>query len=162
MQYLRVCGRGRLPPELGTAGCPCDTSRTSLMPAVGLGLMTATTCVDVHRRHLFSARNSPCAQGFFTLYRNLFSRLAQEENLISDIEYPPFGYSTWRWISSEEPTESARNFYTAWTSFSTMKDFVWMDRYNTVDAPDRRIRRFVPLLYYVWREHVNRDNAYPD
>ncbi|KAG6336369.1 hypothetical protein ID866_2726 [Astraeus odoratus] len=81
--------------------------------------------------------------GFFVLYRNLFSRLAQEENLIAEIDYPSFGYSTWKWLSSENPSEAARNFYYAWTNFSTMKEFAWMDHYNTIDAPDRRIRRLM-------------------
>ncbi|KAH7884590.1 DnaJ-domain-containing protein [Phlebopus sp. FC_14] len=83
------------------------------------------------------------ANGFFTLYRNLFARLAQEENMISEIEYPSFGYSTWSWTSPTAPSESARNFYNAWLNFSTMKDFIWMEHYNTTDAPDRRIRRLM-------------------
>ncbi|KAL4066764.1 DnaJ-domain-containing protein [Scleroderma citrinum] len=81
--------------------------------------------------------------GFFTLYRNLFSRLAQEENLISEIEYPSFGYLAWRWVSSQSRTECARDFYAAWVNFSTMKEFTWMDQYNTTDAPDRRLRRLM-------------------
>ncbi|KAF9223560.1 DnaJ-domain-containing protein [Gyrodon lividus] len=82
-------------------------------------------------------------KGFFTMCRNLFSRLAQEENMISEIEYPSFGYSTWSWISPTTPSEATRNFYNAWLNFSTMKEFTWMEHYNTVDAPDRRIRRLM-------------------
>ncbi|KIJ14207.1 hypothetical protein PAXINDRAFT_79588 [Paxillus involutus ATCC 200175] len=82
-------------------------------------------------------------EGFFTLYRNLFSRLAQEENMISEIEYPSFGFSTWSWTSPTTPSEAARNFYTAWLNFSTMKEFMWMEQYNTADAPDRRTRRLM-------------------
>lgn len=80
-------------------------------------------------------------QGFFTLYRNLFSRLAQEEAMLSDIEYPQFGYSTWSWASPTIPSEAVKNFYSAWLNFSTVKEFMWMDHYNTLDAPDRRTRR---------------------
>lgn len=83
----------------------------------------------------------PFFQGFFTLYRNLFSRLTQEENMLSDAEYPQFGYSTWSWTSLTTPSEAVKNFYNAWLNFSTLKEFMWMDLYNTVDAPDRRIRR---------------------
>ncbi|KAF8121833.1 DnaJ-domain-containing protein [Boletus edulis] len=79
--------------------------------------------------------------GFFTLYRNLFTRLAQEENMVAEIEYPQFGYSTWTWTSPTTPSEAVKNFYNAWLNFSTLKEFTWMDHYNTLDAPDRRIRR---------------------
>ncbi|KAG9315098.1 DnaJ-domain-containing protein [Chiua virens] len=81
--------------------------------------------------------------GFFSIYRNLFSRLAQEEAMLSDIEYPQFGYSTWTWTSLTTPSETVRNFYNAWLNFSTLKEFTWVDYYNTVDAPDRRIRRIM-------------------
>lgn len=81
--------------------------------------------------------------GFFTLYRNLFSRLAQEENFLDALEYPSFGYSTWTWASSERPSEAARHFYNAWINFSTMKEFAWMEKYNATEAPDRRIRRLM-------------------
>jgi DnaJ family protein A protein 5 len=66
--------------------------------------------------------------------------------MISEIEYPSFGFSTWSWTSPTTPSEAARNFYTAWLNFSTMKEFMWMEQYNTVDAPDRRTRRSVSLL----------------
>ncbi|KAF8556166.1 DnaJ-domain-containing protein [Imleria badia] len=81
--------------------------------------------------------------GFFTLYRNLFSRLAQEEGMLSDIEYPHFGSSTWSWTSPTTPSGAVKNFYSAWLNFSTLKEFTWMDHYNTLDAPDRRIRRIM-------------------
>jgi DnaJ family protein A protein 5 len=81
-------------------------------------------------------------QSFFTIYRNLFTRLAQEENLISQIEYPSFGDASWPWSipkSTNEP--AARNFYNAWINFVTLKDFVWMEQWNLAEAPDRRVRR---------------------
>ena len=82
-------------------------------------------------------------QGFYTLYRNLFGRLAQEEAVISEIEYPSFGYSTWPWAAEAKAdnTEAARRFYNAWLNFSSMKDFTWMEQWNTAEAPDRRVRR---------------------
>lgn len=66
--------------------------------------------------------------------------------MLSDIEYPQFGYSTWSWTSTT-PSEAVKNFYLAWLNFSTLKEFTWMDHYNTLDAPDRRIRRSVdPII----------------
>ncbi|KAH7928282.1 DnaJ-domain-containing protein [Leucogyrophana mollusca] len=83
--------------------------------------------------------------GFYTLYRNLFGRLAQEEAVISEIEYPSFGYSTWPWAAEAKAdnTEAARRFYNAWLNFSSMKDFTWMEQWNTAEAPDRRVRRLM-------------------
>jgi DnaJ homolog subfamily A member 5 len=82
-------------------------------------------------------------QSFFTIYRNLFSRLAHDESLISDTSYPSFGSSTWPWTAATKTTgdESAKVFYSSWINFSTAKEFTWMDRYNLSDAPDRRNRR---------------------
>lgn len=68
--------------------------------------------------------------------------------MLSDIEYPPFGYSTWSWTSPTTPSEAVKNFYNAWLNFSTSKEFTWMDHYNTLDAPDRRIRRSTILIIY--------------
>ncbi|KAI6104794.1 DnaJ-domain-containing protein [Pisolithus thermaeus] len=100
-----------------------------------------------HLSHFFDATRWSAfddgENGFFTLYRNLFSRLAQEENFVDALEYPSFGYSTWTWVSSERPSEAARHFYNAWTNFSTMKEFTWMEKYNITEAPDRRIRRLM-------------------
>lgn len=82
-------------------------------------------------------------KSFFTIYRNLFSRLAHDESSVSDIPYPDFGNSTWPWAATTkaDDEEAARIFYSAWINFSTSKDFTWMDRYNISDAPDRRYRR---------------------
>ncbi|KAI5987170.1 DnaJ-domain-containing protein [Pisolithus marmoratus] len=100
-----------------------------------------------HLSHFFDATRwsafDDSENGFFTLYRNLFSRLAEEEFLIDTLEYPSFGYSTWSWSSSERPSEAARHFYNAWINFSTMKDFTWMEKYNIAEAPDRRVRRLM-------------------
>ena len=89
------------------------------------------------------------AQGFFTIYRNLFLRLAAEENNFLDkpMEYPNFGKSSWSWASSkagsaaDDGSEPVRNFYNTWMAFSTAKDFAWRDLWNTAEAPDRRVRR---------------------
>ncbi|KAG8933200.1 hypothetical protein FRC01_010546 [Tulasnella sp. 417] len=87
--------------------------------------------------------------GFFTIYRNLFTRLAYEENNFNEhpVDYPSFGNSSWTWTGSgpspdsRSPPEAARKFYNAWLSFSTAKDFVWKELWNVGEAPDRRVRR---------------------
>ncbi|KAG9018041.1 hypothetical protein FRB90_012544 [Tulasnella sp. 427] len=90
--------------------------------------------------------------GFFTIYRNLFTRLAYEENNFNEqnVDYPSFGTSSWPWTASSglssdlnTPREAARTFYNAWLSFSTAKDFAWKDLWNVAEAPDRRARRMM-------------------
>ncbi|KAJ7032476.1 hypothetical protein C8F04DRAFT_1106974 [Mycena alexandri] len=80
---------------------------------------------------------------FFTIYRSLFARLQAEEALISDIEYPSFGYAGWTWAPAAKASDGARTFYAAWTNFATAKDFAWMDQWNLSEAPDRRVRRLM-------------------
>lgn len=96
--------------------------------------------------------------GFFTIYRNLFTRLAQEENLISQIEYPSFGDASWPWSipkSTNEP--AARNFYNAWINFATLKDFIWMEQWNLAEAPDRRVRRLMERDNKKARDEARKD-----
>jgi DnaJ family protein A protein 5 len=78
------------------------------------------------------------------IYGNLFRRLAQEEAQFADVVYPAFGSSAWLWASPDKSSiEVAKIFYSAWTNFSTEKDFVWQEQWNLNEAPDRRIRRYV-------------------
>ncbi|KAF8622578.1 hypothetical protein AX15_006923 [Amanita polypyramis BW_CC] len=84
--------------------------------------------------------------GFFSIYRNLFDRLAVEEAWFSkDTDYPSFGYVDWLWAPSNEShnAPSVKKFYTVWANFSTTKDFSWSDKWNIGDAPDRRVRRLI-------------------
>ncbi|KAH9958552.1 DnaJ domain-containing protein [Russula dissimulans] len=82
---------------------------------------------------------------FFTVYRNLFDRLASDERQHADIEFPSFGYSTWDWTaqSKERPSEAARLFYNFWLNFATAKEFWWSDQWNISEAPDRQVRRLM-------------------
>ncbi|CCM04694.1 uncharacterized protein FIBRA_06880 [Fibroporia radiculosa] len=78
---------------------------------------------------------------FFTIYRNLFNRLAHDESQFVEMPYPSFGYSTWPWTpaSKSDAEQAARTFYNFWLNFVTSKDFNWAELWNTTDAPDRRI-----------------------
>ncbi|KAF7789789.1 hypothetical protein EIP86_000735 [Pleurotus ostreatoroseus] len=84
---------------------------------------------------------------FFTLYGNLFARLAQEESQWGENtgSYPSFGDSTWQWLppSKDESYKAARTFYNIWMSFSTAKDFAWAESWDVNEAPDRRVRRLL-------------------
>ncbi|KAH8094576.1 DnaJ-domain-containing protein [Cristinia sonorae] len=86
---------------------------------------------------------------FYSLYRNLFARLAQEESQWDDERsvsvLPSFGDSTWPWAepSKSEASTAARTFYNYWLHFSTAKDFSWKDQWDLAEAPDRRVRRLL-------------------
>ncbi|EKM78162.1 hypothetical protein AGABI1DRAFT_61214, partial [Agaricus bisporus var. burnettii JB137-S8] len=81
---------------------------------------------------------------FFTIYRNLFSRLQAEEAMFSEAaEYPSFGDSTGEWNSTTEDGQTVKQFYAFWLNFSTEKDFVWSEKWNLSEAPDRRVRRLM-------------------
>lgn len=104
-----------------------------------------TTCLIINRRIIYCLM-----QGFFTLYRNLFARLAFEEaewsnHSVSD--YPSFGLATWTWSGpgkgQPNSAEGARFFYNYWLSFATEKDFSWIEAWSTNEAPDRQIRRLM-------------------
>jgi DnaJ homolog subfamily A member 5 len=93
-------------------------------------------------------------QGFFFIYRNLFSRLQSEEAMFgSDADYPSFGYSKWPWSTEMkkriEADGAAREFYTVWSNFATEKDFAWVEQWKLSEAPDRRVRRCVHIHLYI-------------
>ncbi|KAL6877170.1 DnaJ domain-containing protein [Trichoderma novae-zelandiae] len=83
------------------------------------------------------------ANGFFSITRDTFEHLAEEEEAAADYdgtecpEYPTFGSSSSDFDSTVKP------FYSAWIGFSTKKSFVWQDKYRLSDAPDRRTRRWM-------------------
>ncbi|KAJ6513437.1 DnaJ domain-containing protein [Mycena sanguinolenta] len=94
---------------------------------------------------------------FFTIYRNLFARLQAEEALISDSDYPSFGYAGWSYQPTDKKSDGARTFYNAWTNFASMKDFGWMDQWNLNEAPDRRVRRLMEKDNKKAREDARRE-----
>ncbi|TFK50070.1 DnaJ-domain-containing protein [Heliocybe sulcata] len=83
--------------------------------------------------------------GFFTIYRNLFNRLAHDESFYNDVTLPSFGNSTWPWVPAAKGEEmtAARTFYNFWTNFATSKEFEWMEAWDLTSAPDRRVRRIM-------------------
>ncbi|KAI8076546.1 uncharacterized protein B0P05DRAFT_512069 [Gilbertella persicaria] len=92
-------------------------------------------------------------KGFYNVYRNLFQRLANEEeeafrnnppedddDIHSATYYPSFGNAETSFIDANEGY-SVKDFYGAWSNFSTVKSFAWMDKWRLSDAPNRYVRR---------------------
>ncbi|RAK92750.1 DnaJ-domain-containing protein [Aspergillus costaricaensis CBS 115574] len=105
-----------------------------------------TTADDIYR--IFS-RFSPqmefsdSSDGFYGGLREVFSRLAAEEEIacrgenVEIISYPTFG------CRGDDFERVVRPFYVAWGGFSTKKSFAWKDVYRYSEAPDRRVRRLM-------------------
>jgi len=96
-------------------------------------------------------------QGFFSIFKTLFSTLEKEEEDYKDINSDEnlsnfhqiktsFGKQTDKYeeVYEYEGNEtSLKIFYNKWLNFSTQKSFSWCDKYKPSDAPDRRIRRLI-------------------
>ncbi|KAI8060787.1 hypothetical protein BC940DRAFT_350378 [Gongronella butleri] len=99
-------------------------------------------------------------KGFYTVYRQLFHKLAAEEedahqsrppdDDLDDqdeaefVPLPSFGSSTTPFADKDGYLgygAYARDFYTAWCNFTTYKSFRWMDKWRLSDAPNRFARR---------------------
>jgi DnaJ family protein A protein 5 len=84
-------------------------------------------------------------RGFYSVYDDLFQRLAKQEAEARgaraerrDASPPPplprFGLSGGRW-------PEVGVFYAEWSGFATAKEFSWADEYNPAAAPNRQVRR---------------------
>ena len=61
--------------------------------------------------------------------------------------------------------QAARDFYTVWMNFATAKDFTWFEQWNTSEAPDRRVRRYILRIFvsydtmsYIYIRLMEKDN----
>nr|XP_022313073.1 dnaJ homolog subfamily C member 21-like [Crassostrea virginica]XP_022313074.1 dnaJ homolog subfamily C member 21-like [Crassostrea virginica] len=81
-------------------------------------------------------------QGFYAVYRVVFELLTEEdiefmEDKESPQEIPGFG-------RSDSPYETiVKPFYDYWENYFTSKSYVWVEKYDTREAPDRRVRRIM-------------------
>ena len=83
-------------------------------------------------------------QGFYTVYCDLFGRLARQEaeaagkaSATGASAQASFGDSAADW-------PVVARFYTEWMSFSTCKDFSWGDQYHPPSAPHRKVMHSRP------------------
>lgn len=79
-------------------------------------------------------------QGFYAVYSNVFRIIAKEDAEFAtdeDLEIPEFG------TSSSDYEEVVQPFYAFWQSYSTLKSYVWLEKYNIREAPNRRVQRLM-------------------
>ncbi|KFO80009.1 DnaJ subfamily C member 21, partial [Cuculus canorus] len=78
-------------------------------------------------------------KGFFTVYRQVFEKIAKEEVEYTTHEgteeFPTFGYSDSDYDTVVHP------FYAYWQSFCTQKNFAWKEEYDTRHASNRWEKR---------------------
>ncbi|KAL3841985.1 hypothetical protein ACJMK2_020061 [Sinanodonta woodiana] len=80
--------------------------------------------------------------GFYTVYRKVFHTIAEQDYTFMDDrdsgdELPDFGNST------DSYEEIVKPFYDFWETYCTAKSYVWVDKYDIQEAPDRRVRRLM-------------------
>lgn len=80
--------------------------------------------------------------GFYAVYEKVFKTIAEQDYVFmddkeSDQDFPVFGNST------SDYEEVVQHFYAFWDSYNTAKSFVWVEKYDTREAPDRRCRRLM-------------------
>ncbi|KAI8643826.1 hypothetical protein BD408DRAFT_341601 [Parasitella parasitica] len=96
-------------------------------------------------------------KGFYNVYRNLFQKLANEEeeafrnnppenddDIHSATPYPLFGNAATPFADNDGYLgygAYVRDFYGAWSNFTSAKSFIWMDKWKLSDAPSRYVRR---------------------
>ena len=81
----------------------------------------------------------PFLKGFYTVYREMFAKIAEEDRAYYDKEtnIPDFGYS-----DSDYDTVVAA-FYAFWLSYCTPRSFVWVEEHDIREAQDRYVRRIM-------------------
>jgi DnaJ homolog subfamily A member 5 len=103
--------------------------------------------IDVFAYHTSACYSgfSDGARGFYTVYSNLFERLAKQEESASEQRTTSRNGASATWLPlfgrSDASWEDVSAFYATWGSFATSRDFAWADVYNPASAPNRRVRR---------------------
>lgn len=74
--------------------------------------------------------------GFYDVYSDVFEEIldAEEERGTCRPELPDFG-------DSESDETEVSSFYILWENFVTTVSFAWHDKYNTLEAPNRQVKR---------------------
>ncbi|XP_066285142.1 dnaJ homolog subfamily C member 21-like [Branchiostoma lanceolatum] len=81
-------------------------------------------------------------KGFYAVYGDVFKKIAEEDARFVEPDGDEekaleFG------VSDSVFEESVRPFYAFWQSYCTKKSFVWLEKYDTREAPNRRVARLM-------------------
>ncbi|NWR38859.1 DJC21 protein, partial [Tachuris rubrigastra] len=94
-------------------------------------------------------------KGFFTVYRQVFEKIAEEEmeymTQEDPEEFPMFGYSQSDYDTVVHP------FYAYWQSFCTQKTFAWKEEYDTRQASNRWEKRVMERENKKMREKARKE-----
>ncbi|XP_045158963.1 dnaJ homolog subfamily C member 21-like [Mercenaria mercenaria] len=99
-------------------------------------------CLDV-----FQYFNSSCykgfgddKEGFYAVYDEVFKTLAEEDRqFVEEEDFVVFDFGD----SNSVYEEVVKPFYDYWESYCTAKSYVWVEKYDTREAPERRVRRLM-------------------
>lgn len=81
--------------------------------------------------------------GFYAVYSEVFRKVHMQEQVFGrmygngDVSAAP------ELGGKETPYQTVYSFYRYWQGFSTVKDFAWCDKYDVLQAPNRKVRRLM-------------------
>uniref|UniRef100_A0A1I8F438 Pre-mRNA-splicing factor SPF27 n=1 Tax=Macrostomum lignano TaxID=282301 RepID=A0A1I8F438_9PLAT len=81
-------------------------------------------------------------EGYFTVYARVFSDLAEEERRACDERRRNRRLTFQQFGRSDSPYDTVvRPFYAHWETFFTRKSYVWVEKYDTREAPNKYARK---------------------
>ena len=104
-------------------------------------LTTADDLARLVRKFNSNVEFTDSPSGFFGFVRETFEQLVKEEDAAANwdggelYDYPSFGHK------DDKYDDVVKRFYSAWSSFATIKSFAWRDKWKLSEAPDRWYRR---------------------
>lgn len=104
-------------------------------------ITTADDLARMVRKFNSNVEFTDSPSGFFGFVRETFEQLAKEEEVAANwdggdlYDYPSFGHK------DDKYDDVVKRFYSAWSSFVTVKSFAWKDKWKLSEAPDRWYRR---------------------
>lgn len=96
---------------------------------------------------VFQFFNSSCykgfgddKEGFYAVYDEVFKVIAEEDRqFMEEDEYIVYDFGNSQTIYEEV----VKPFYDYWEHYCTAKSYVWVEKYDLREAPDRRVRRMM-------------------
>lgn len=132
-----------------------DKHREAILKGgLGHGDKYEDSCLDVYQ---FFNASCYCGfgdddKGFYAVYGEVFRKISLEDEEYMDVivKAPEFGNST-------SSYEEVGVFYAYWESYCTCKSYVWHEKFDTREAPNRQIRRLMEQDNKKLRDKVKRE-----